>query len=103
MNNSGLIPQEEPKPDISERKGKLTTLIESLGAILVSEEGRTLKKEFDVELERLNRVLKTESRKRPVNTDEIHYLQGRIESMERFDLEKMLQKYRTELETITRI
>lgn len=102
MNNSGL-PTEEAKPDLSEKLGKLTTLIEAAHAILESKEWSTLKAEFETELERLKRVLFTEAKKRPMNENEIYFLQGRIESMERWDLAHMAEKYRAELETIRKL
>lgn len=97
MNNSA-------QPSLQERIGRLTTLIESAEAVLVSKEWSTLKEsEFDEELNRLKRVLVTEAKKRPVNEPEIYFIQGRIESMERYDLRHMADKWRIELETIKRI
>lgn len=104
MNNSGFQSDEEKKPDLSEKAGKLTLLIESANAILESKEWSTLKdKEFGEELARLERVLLTEAQKRPVNESEIYFLQGRIESMKRFDLSYMASKWIAELETIRKL
>lgn len=104
MNNSVFSENKEEKPNVQECIGRLTTLIESAEAVLVSKEWSTLKeKEFDAELNRLKRVLVTEAKKRPVNEPEIYFIQGRIESMERYDLRYMADKWRVELETIKRI
>lgn len=103
MNNSGLPSDEQEKPDLSEKLGRLTTLIEAASALLDSKEWSTLKEEFDAELARLKRVLFTEAKKRPVNENELYFIQGRIEAMERFDLMNMALKWRTELEHITKL
>lgn len=102
MNNSGISVEEE-KPDLSEKLGKLTTLIESAHAVLESKGWSTLKAEFDAELARLKRILFTEAKKRPVDEKELYFIQGRIESMERFDLVNMATKWRTELDHIKKL
>ena len=102
MNNSSL-PIEEEKLDLSEKLGKLTTLIEAAHATLESKGWSTLKEEFDAELARLKRVLFVEAEKRPINDTEMYYLQGRIDAMKRFNLLYMATKWRTELENIKKL
>lgn len=102
MNNSFLQPEE--KRDYSERAGKLATLIEAVEAILASPEWSTLKaEEFDGELERLERMLLTEAKKKPLDEAEIYILQGRIDTMKKYSLERLRNKYRIELEGINKL
>lgn len=104
MNNSVDFSLPEEKPDLSERKGKLTTLIEAAHAILDSKEWSTLKaEEFDPGTARLRRDLFSEAKKRPLDDARIYSLQGEIRAMERFDLEKMAANWMKELDTIKKL
>lgn len=99
-----LMSGDEKKPDYAERAGRLATLIEAIESILSSKEWSTLKEEeFDGELERLERLLLVEAKKPQIDEKEIYKLQGRIESMKRFNLEGLKQKFRLELETINKL
>lgn len=105
MNNSVLQPleEEEKVPDKRERAGRLVVLIESIGKILASTEWSTLKhEEFDAEIPRLTRLLTQEAKKKTVDVAELYRYQGRLEEARKYSLDSLLQKYRFELETITK-
>ena len=97
MNNSAGLPP-ETVPDLSERAGRLTTLIEAAEMLLASREWSTLKEEFDAE--RYERILVQEAKKPELDNAEMYRLQGRIEVMKRFDLSHMRDKWRLELDSI---
>lgn len=104
MNNSAFQPPEEQKPDLAERAGKLATLIEAAEIVLASREWRTLKEEeFDGYLERNERLLLAEAKRKELDQAEIYRYQGRIEVLKRFSLEQLCEKYRTELEGIRKL
>lgn len=104
MNNSVASLNEIQAPDLRERAGKLATLIESAEMLLNSKEWSTLREEeFDGELERLERILLTEAKKKPLDEGELYRLQGKIEVMKRYSLQHLVDKYRLELDSINRI
>lgn len=102
MNNS-FLPKEE-KVSYEERAGKLATLIEAVELILASKEWSTLKEEeFNGELERSERILLNEAKKPELNQAEIYRLQGKIDTLKKYNLERLRDKYRLELDGINRI
>lgn len=114
MNNSKIIesaPQDQPQereielqeqlPQLRKREGELVKIIEALRKVESSHEWSTLKTEvFNGEIDRLERLLKAESVKRPLNTDQIYFLQGRLEAAKRYSLETLNASFSLELTKI---
>lgn len=103
MNNAKLIEDylnEDEKVDIKpllrERVTKLTSIIEALSALNQSHYWHVLKEhEFDGDLNSLVGRLEKEK-----DTVEIFRLQGEIKRVKKYDLEKLLDTRRKELEII---
>lgn len=100
MNNASIINEEELPVDNSvifrEKAEQLTTIIEAIQAIGGSSHWTVLKQfVFDVDLDKAKRRLAKEK-----DTTEIFRIQGEVAWGEKFDLEKLLQKYRDELTAI---
>ena len=96
MNNAFITNEIEDEKDSTLLRGKVektTKIIEALQNIANSSYWKVLQKNvFDVELVKSKRRLEVES-----NTTEIFRLQGEVRLGKRYDLEKLLQKYRDEL------
>lgn len=87
---------EDPKPVYRERVEYLTETIEALQHIAGSSYWKVLHKNvFDVDLSKAKSRLAKEK-----DTTEIFRLQGEIRWGEKFDLEKLIGKYRDELQAI---
>jgi hypothetical protein len=102
MNNArfqGEVDVEESiTPLLEGRAGELATLIEILGTLNQSREWSSLKaKEFDPEIVRIESLLKTESKKRPLEQETIYYLQGRLDGVKKMHVSHLLESYRLEL------
>lgn len=82
------------------RDAQLVRLIEAITDIQSTAAWSTLKEEFDGEGARLIRLLLVESRKKEIDLPEVYRLQGRIDATKRLSLEKLLEDYRTERESI---
>lgn len=103
MNNSSLQPEEiqVDTTRLRERDAVLIRLIEAITDIQSTSAWSTLKdEEFDGEIARLERLLHTESMKKEVSLPEVYRLQGRIDSAKKFSLDKLLEGYRSERDTI---
>lgn len=85
-----------------ERSAHLVRLIEAIKDVQSTPAWSTLKEEFDGEVSKLNRLLLAEARKKEIDTAEQYRLQGRIESAKKFSLEKLLEDFMTEHDTIKR-
>lgn len=85
---------------LRERDAHLVHLIEAITDVQSNSGWSTLKEELDGEVARLNRILLAESKKKEIDLPEVYRLQGRIESSRKFSLEKLLEDYRTERESI---
>lgn len=96
MNNAFInkeIPEEESSVLLREKVDKTTETIEALQSIASSNFWKVLQKNvFDVDLSKAKSRLAKEK-----DTTEIFRLQGEIRWGEKFDLEKLLEKYRNEL------
>ena len=100
MNNARIITEDEQQPAkevlFREKIEHLTAIIEALQNIANSSYWKVLQQNvFDVELVRSKRRLEVES-----NTTEIFRLQGEVRIGKKYDLEKLLTKYRDELSGI---
>lgn len=101
MNNAFITKEEiaEEKNSsvlLREKVENLTEIIEALQNIIGSSYWQVLsKKVFDVELVKSKRRLEVES-----NTTEIFRLQGEVRLGRRYQLDKLLNKYREELKGI---
>lgn len=105
MNNSvSIFHDNEEKPDLATRAGKLTTLIEAAERLLQQKEWRTLQEEeFTGGLERAERLLTAEAKRSELNTAEIYRLQGEIAALKRYDVAHLRDKYRLELDAIKKL
>ena len=96
MNNAYInkgIPEEESSVLLREKVEKTTNVIEALENIASSGYWKVLQQNvFDVDLSKAKSRLAKEK-----DTTEIFRLQGEIRWGEKFDLEKLLEKYRNEL------
>jgi len=99
MNNAQIITEEiseETKPIYRERIEELTEIIEALQNIAGSSYWTVLRKYvFDVDLDKAKSRIVLEK-----DTTEIFRLQGKIQDAEKFSLEKLIAKYRNELQAI---
>ena len=94
--NQEVSSEEQSSVLLREKVEKTTEIIEALQNILGSSYWKVLKQfVFDVDLEKAKRSLAKEE-----STTEIFRLQGEIRWGEKFDLEKLLKKYRDELSAI---
>ena len=95
MNNAFITKEEVEEiaqPLLRERVTQLTEIIEALQNVAGSSYWLVLKNVFDVDLSKAKSRLAKEK-----DTTEIFRLQGEIRWGEKFDLEKLLEKYRNEL------
>ena len=95
MNNAFInkeIPEEESSVLLREKVDKTTEIIEALQNIAGSSYWKVLENVFEVDLAKAKSRLAKEK-----DTTEIFRLQGEIRWGEKFDLEKLLEKYRNEL------
>lgn len=101
MNNAFLIEdtlKEEPKvpqPEVLKRIGEVTDIIEAIQHIGGSSHWAILYKVFEVDLAKAKRRLATEK-----DTTEMFRLQGELRWEDKINLEKMLSKYRDELQAL---
>lgn len=104
MNNAFIIKEDKlsedsPKDVLPELRGRtevLTDIIEALQNVVSSSYWKVLQKNvFDVELVKSKRRLEIAG-----DTTEIFRLQGEVRLGRRYNLEKLLTKYRDELTTI---
>lgn len=105
MNNDLFTEDIEPEvvsPILRERQSELVRIIESLQVISSSEPWQVLKSlVFDKVVEQLEKRLKLETAKKPIDTDEIHRLNGQLIWAKRYaDFNKLIDVYRLELENI---
>lgn len=96
MNNALISPEEETpdrRPMLRERARLLEQVVESLRAVRGSSHWKVLEAQvFGPEMQGLYRKLKNEK-----NPTEFYRLQGRIDEMERFSLDELLQAKEREL------
>lgn len=95
MNNAFITKEEVEEvaqPLLRERATQLTEIIEALQNIAGSSYWLVIRNVFDVDLAKAKSRLAKEK-----DTTEIFRLQGEIRWGEKFDLEKLLEKYRNEL------
>ena len=96
MNNAFInkeIPEEESSVLLREKVDKTTKIVEALQNIAGSNYWKVLQQNvFEVELGKSRNRLEVES-----DTTEIFRLQGEVRLGRRYDLEKLLTKYRNEL------
>ncbi len=104
MNNAFIIKEDvlkedegkDPTPALNNRAEQLTDIIEALENIAGSNYWKVLQKYvFGVELSKARKSLAKER-----DTTEMFRLQGDIRSLERINLETLVEKYRNELTTV---
>lgn len=94
--NQEIASEEQSSVLLREKVEILTKVIEALQSIAGSSYWKVLQQNiFDVDLNKAKSRLAKES-----NTTEIFRLQGEIRWGEKFDLEKLIEKYRNELSGI---
>ncbi len=86
MNNGFQLEEPEEKPkDTSIEEARLTRMIEALARLLVSQEWAVLQElHFGRELERVERLLISESKKDLLEDREIYRLQGELKWAKRY-------------------
>lgn len=109
MNNAKLaidfIDEEfetEQAPIIRQRQEEIVKIIESLQALVINENWKTLKLLFfDGLVAALEARLKSETMQRVINTDELHRLNGQLMWAKRYsDLHKLIDVYKLELTSL---
>lgn len=90
---------------LNAQEAELVRLIEAIDRLIQSEDWSTLKKlRFDKHLDSLERQLKSESEKTPLDSHVIYKLQGELKWARKWsDLSKLALDYRTELTNIRKL
>ena len=105
MNNGQIEIDEEIDltPGLQERKSTLLRLIEAVDNLSKNESWHTLKQLlFDGQIEKLEAQLLNEAKTNELNSSKIYRLQGNLEWARRFDLYKLAETYKKELNGITK-
>lgn len=107
MNNGFIQDAEWEDIDLTaglqERKVVLSRLIEAIDHLSKNEDWHTLKELlFDGQVEKLEIQLLNEAKANKLSDPEIYRLQGKFEWAKRFDLYKLAETYKKELNQITK-
>ena len=107
MNNAQLEIEQAPQAPIisnlSERKVYLLRMIEAIDNLSKNEDWRTVKELlFDGQLEKLETSLLNEVKANELSAPKIYRLQGNLEWAKRFDLYKLAETYKVEINNITK-
>ncbi len=110
MNNSKIaidsVIEEEPKfekaPLLQERRAELTNIIQAIEGVIATKDWQLLRKKlFDPAAEQLEKLLKAEMKKKPVDAPQIYYLQGQLHwADKRANLEDLNKQFKVELKHI---
>lgn len=105
MNNARLE-LDEPVDLVSpltERKIELTRMIEAINRLAPNPDWQTLKELlFDGQVEKIEKQLLLEAKNLELNAQKIQRLNGNLEWAKRFDLYKLAETYKVELNSITK-
>lgn len=102
MNNSNLERAKvDTTPQVQEREAFLVRIIEALVEVEKDTSWKYIRREiFDPRVAHIERLLAQEFRKPLINESEIYRLQGRIQEAERFQIDKLVETFKVELENI---
>lgn len=85
MNNVFFEEESEVVRDTSDEKARLTRLVEAINSLLQTNEWHIIEElHFTKEEDRINRLLLSESKKTPLNDQEIYRLQGELKWATRY-------------------
>lgn len=88
---------------LRERKVELTRIIEAVNHLASNEDWQVLKELlFDGQVEKLEKNLLAEAKNIDLNAPKIQRLNGQLEMAKRFDLYKLAETYKLELNHITK-
>ncbi len=108
MNNAQIQDAEwEEIPDLTpsllEKQAVLQRLVEAIDKLSKNEDWQTLKQLlFDQQIERMEKQLLNEAKANELQPEKIYRLQGNLEWARRWDLYKLAETYKTELNGITK-
>ncbi len=104
MNNAQIEIQEPSTTSVLfERKVFLLRMIEAIDNLSKSDDWKTVKELlFDGQLEKLEKNLLTEAKSNELSAPKIYRLQGNLEWAKRFDLYKLAETYKLELNGVTK-
>lgn len=108
MNNAQIIEAEwneapDMTPSLQEKKAVLLRLIEAIDNLSKNSDWQTLKElMFDGQVEKLEKNLLSEAKLNELSSPKIYRLQGNLEWARRFDLYKLAETYKKELNGITK-
>lgn len=88
------------KDKLIARRVELVRIVEAIDGVIHSKEWQVLREEFEERVENLERQLLTEAKSPKLEVEKIHFLQGQIAEVRRFDLPLWADKLKKELEGI---
>src|SRR5262245_11996027 len=104
MNNASVRIEDLPQPDHKEHlraeEARVTKLLDALRVIQGTDQWKILQEMFDHLHNVLERDLKEEARKANPDTNKLNRLTGQLEWAEKYDLTKLENRYRIELQGI---
>ena len=91
--------EQDKAPAIRQRQVEVVKIIEALDSLIVNEDWKVLKVlVFDGIVDALENRIKLEACKKPIDTDELHRLNGQLTWAKRYsDLNKLNDVYKLEL------
>jgi len=90
-------------PSLQEKKAVLLRLIEAIDKLSSNEDWQTIKELlFDEQVEKLEKQLLNEAKAIELLSPKIYRLQGNLEWARRFDLYKLAETYKAELNQVTK-
>lgn len=102
MNNSFLERAKvDTAPQVQEREAFLVRVIEAIVEVEKNSDWKFVRKEiFDPRVAHIERLLAQEFKKPLLNEPEVYRLQGRLQEAERFQIDKLVETFKVELENI---
>lgn len=106
MNNARFEIEKE-EIDLSEsfekRKGELLKILEAIDNLSKNQDWQILKEFlFDGQTEKIERALLNEAKNIEINASKIHRLNGNLEWAKRYDLYKLAETYKIELNNVNK-
>ena len=111
MNNSkiaieGLTLTQEPEvdrtPELNKKRAEYTKIVEAIDGVTSSKDWKTLNRlVFEGVKETLEKTLKAEMRKRPLDESQIYFLQGQLAWADKYsNLEELKERFKVEIQHI---
>ncbi len=110
MNNSKIAientlaeePEFDNKPLLREMQSQRTRIVQAIDRVKASKDWRMLEDElFEGIVEKLEKLLREEANKRPIDDAQIYYLQGQLVWAKKYaDLEKLKEVFKVEVQNI---